>query len=607
MADKVINNKVILSNIVEGEALRNVQLIALEKINNVVSNTAGPYGSYSMIMHSDQLTEYSKDGHKVLKSIKFHKPLEAAVHDELLGITEHVIKTVGDGTTTAVQMSYLIFKKLIEKTEEWKDKYGFSSYQIISTFQEVADKICSTIKTQGREIEAKDIYDICMISTNGNIAVASDIAAIYEQFGFDAFIQIGTSNTQNSITKSYDGIILSKGYASPSFINTPSNECVIYNPSIYYFPDPVDTPELIQLMMHIFTKNIYEPYTANKAEDYKPTVIICPSISRDAESALNDIDTIFYQYNQHNHIEDKPPFCIITGINSAVDNIGDIVTLCGCPSIKKYINPDIQLKDVEEGLAPTMENVTTFCGAADVITISAENATIINPKEMFDKESGIQEDGQYKYSGTYNSLIEFLKTQIDKLSEDKNNINELGKLKRRYHSLTANFVEYNVGGISAADRESTRDLVEDAILNCRSAVISGVGYGACIEGIIAATNVLAEAEDVVDKNTDTKNESIAVLGRDIVQIILDAYRTITTNLYKSAMHSTDIDDLIDESIKLHKAFNLRSKSFDGEQVLCSIDTDIVILASIARIITIMYSANQAFLVDPMQNAYLDLK
>ena len=104
-------NNTNLSNLVDNKALKKVQLQTLERINSIISKTAGPYGSYTMIMHQDQLTEYSKDGHKVLKNIKFFKPLEAAVHDELLGITEHVVKKVGDGTTTAVQLSYYIYKE----------------------------------------------------------------------------------------------------------------------------------------------------------------------------------------------------------------------------------------------------------------------------------------------------------------------------------------------------------------------------------------------------------------------------------------------------------------------------------------------------------------
>ena len=272
-------NNTNLSNLVKNDALKRVQLQTLEQINSVISKTAGPFGSYTMIMHQDQLTEYSKDGHKVLRNLRFFKPLEAAVHDELLGITEHVIKKVGDGTTTAVQLSYHIYKQLCEKTDEWQ-KRGITPYQIISEFQAAVKELSDYIKNDAKELDLDDIRQICLISTNGNEMVADDIASIYKTFGKDVFIQLGTSNTESSVLKTYDGIMLNKGFSSPSFINTAENTVEIYNPRIYYFCDPVDTPEMIQLFMNIFTKNIYEPYQSGSG-NYVPTVIIMPSISQD--------------------------------------------------------------------------------------------------------------------------------------------------------------------------------------------------------------------------------------------------------------------------------------------------------------------------------------
>lgn len=581
-------NNTNLSNLVDNKALKKVQLQTLEKVNSIISKTAGPYGSYTMIMHQDQLTEYSKDGHKVLKNIKFFKPLEAAVHDELLGITEHVVKKVGDGTTTAVQLSYYIYKELCEKTEKWEDE-GVTPYQIISTFQEVVKAISDRIKSHAKPLEVGDIKQICLISTNGNEMVAEDIANIYDQFGADVYIQLGTSNTESSILKTYDGIILNKGFSSPSFINTTKNTVEIYKPRIYYFSDPVDTPELIQLFMTIFTKNIYEPYQ-NGSGAYIPTVIIMPSISQDVASSLNDIEKIFYAYDQANSKENKPPFCIITGINDRVDNIGDITTLCGCPLIKKYINPDVREEDIKKGSAPNIENVTEFYGTCDMVTIDMEKMKIVNPKYMFDENAEVDEYGNRPFSSTYKSIISFLESQIEIESQDKNNINTLTVLKRRLHSLTANFVEYLVGGVSAADRDNIKDLVEDAILNCRSAAENGVGYGAGLEGLIAST-------------ATTPDDPIEYEMSDIIS---GAYEQIMKNLYMSVMNESDAESTIEESLAVHKVYNIREKSFYANQVYTSIETDIVILEAISRIITIMYTANQALLVDPMQNAYINL-
>lgn len=581
-----------LSNLVEKKAVRRVQLEVLEKIASVISNTAGPFGSYSMIMHQNALTEYSKDGHKVLSNFRFYKPLEQAVHDELLGITEHVIKKVGDGTTTAVQLSYLVYKELCEKSEEW-EKAGIPPYEIVSTFQKIVKDLSDHIKSDySRELTLDDVRQICLISTNGNEMVAEDISNIYKQFGKDVYIKIGTSNTESSILKTYDGILLNKGYSSPSFINnSEENTCTIRDPRIYYFPDPVDTPEMMQLFVTIITNNMYEPYRKRMPENYVPTVIIAPSVSQDLTKELQDIEQIFFAYEKAGAATNKPPFCIITGINDRVDNIGDIITLCGCPQIRKYINPDQRKADIEKGIAPDMNTVCDFYGSAEQVVIDIDKCKITNPVKMFDEHAEIKEDGSREFSGVYRSLINFLESQIKIESQDKNNIKALTQLKKRLHSLTANFVEYNVGGVSAADRDNVRDLVEDAVLNCRSAAENGVGQGAGIAGYCA----------VLDTMYDKDNTLVC----DIEKIIKDAYHEMIFNLYKSGMTEAEAQDILDESVARKQAYNLREKTFDGNQVLGSIETDIAILEGISKIITIMYTTNQAFLVDPMQNGYIE--
>ena len=184
-----------------------------------------------------------------------------------------------------------------------------------------------------------------------------------------------------------------------------------------------------------------------------------------------------------------------------------------------------------------------------------------------------------------------MKSQIEIESQDKNNIELLTILKKRLHSLTANFVEYNIGGVSAADRDNVRDLVEDAVLNCRSAAINGVSQGA---GIAAKCAV----HDCIDQLDD-------LLYLDMLEVLNNAYSDMILNLYSSGMSVDRARELMESSVKKKQAYNLREKSFNTNQVLCSGETDIAILEAISKIITIMYTTNQAFLVDPMQNGYID--
>ena len=171
------------------------------------------------------------------------------------------------------------------------------------------------------------------------------------------------------------------------------------------------------------------------------------------------------------------------------------------------------------------------------------------------------------------------------------------------HSLTANFVEYYVGGVSAADRDNVRDLVEDAILNCRSALDNGIGYGAGFEGLRATQRYNDDLNNMHDLHGYSSDLN---LKKIINEIIFKSYETIIMKLYKSAgMSDEAADKLVTESLDKNRPFNIRDESFDSLQVYTSIETDPAILDAISKIITIMYTSDQALLIDPMQNAYIE--
>ena len=205
------------TNIVPKDSLRKVQLNTLEILASVLSKTAGPRGSNTQLIHSTRNNEYTKDGHNVLSEIKFYRPLENAIQTEMKEITRYIVKTVGDGTTSAVLLSNEIFKSMCEAETK------MSAYSIMKKFKEIVDEMIDRIHANKRECTLDDIYDICMIATNGNTDVAESIKSIYEQFGMEVFIDVGISNTTDHLVKSYDGLTLEVGYPTPAYINTDGN------------------------------------------------------------------------------------------------------------------------------------------------------------------------------------------------------------------------------------------------------------------------------------------------------------------------------------------------------------------------------------------------
>ena len=583
------------TNVVSGDILRQIQSRSLKQIAEFISNTFGPMGSNTKIItganRNDIATAYSKDGLKVLKHIMSSDVLEMSIIEELIEITRSVEKEVGDGTTSTVILSSFIFDYLIKI----QNHYKVTPYNLIREFKSVVSKIKESILENKREFTPDLAYDISMISTNGNEEIAEIIKKIYTDFGTDVDISLGISNTSDNQLKIYDGLLITEGFSDAAYINNPvKNTAEIPNAHIYYFKDPINTMDMIGYFESILKHNIYDPLEMKT--DLIPTVICCPQISRDLSSELKRLVSMLYAYNDADMIASKPPILIITDIVASDEVImADIADLCGCKVISKYIDPEQHQKDIEAGLAPTYENVWEFFGTADMVIADNKKTKFINPPHCKEEDP------------IYTAMVNFLKTEIQQ-NDASNNANESGTLRKRLAALKGNMVEYLVGGATIADRDANKDLIEDAIKNCKSASLYGVGYAANFEGLRAATNYYNEMRKT-DLNTIDQNElGKNILKLDICRAIICAYYDTTRILYESVSYEDNmINEAIEESLKLGHPFNISSGELnindDECKVYSSIMLDVNILDTLSKIITIMVTCNQCTLQAPNLNNY----
>ena len=572
------------SNVVSGETLRDIQSKTLNETKDFLSKTFGPMGSNTKIItgaaQQDISSVYSKDGLKVLSKLINSGPIEASIVEELIEITRHVEKEVGDGTTSTVILSALIFDRLrrIEKAE------NIPPYELMRRFDTVVDMIKEEIKSHTQEITLDHIYNIAMISTNGNERVSNDIKNIYEKFGFNVDLNVGISTDENTMIKEYDGLTITEGYSDPVYINNKEeNTSEIHNAKIYHFSDPVDNFQMVSLFEAIIDNNIYQQLNQNKAPI--PTVIVCPKISRDTSAILKKLVNQLYGFDAQDAQNAKPPILIVTNVVASDEIImDDIANLCGCKSITKYIDKELYKKDVEAGNAATVETISEFAGEAELVVADGKKTKFINPKHMINSETGEKDP-------KYTAMVNFLETEISNASDK--NANELGLLKKRLSALKANLVDYLVGGITISDRDAKKDLAEDAIKNCKSAALYGVGYAANFEGLRAAY-------DICQKDIEHK---------EIAECILASYEEASKILY-STVSTNRAEEAVENSIKNGKPFNISSgleeslsDNSSGNTVLCSIMLDINILETISKIITMMVTCNQCLLQAPQLNTY----
>lgn len=557
----------IISNVVNKNTMREIQSDTLNVLKDSLMNSFGPMGSNTIIYKDNMLTKYSKDGHTILSNIQFQDVIEKSVKADLEDITRHIVKNIGDGTTSSVILSSIIFEKL----KNIEAKGNVRPYHIIKEFKNAVNDLKEEISSCAQEFTSQTAYDITYISTNGNEEVSENIRKIYETYGKDVFVDVSISNTNESYLKTYDGMTLEIGYSDTAYINdSKKGVCNLRSPQIFSFEDPIDTPEMIQLFDAIVQQNIMNAYQGLSDRPI-PTVILAPTLSRDMSSYMSKLIEFMYRFEDETT---KPPFLLITNIHQR-EQFSDISRLCGCKPIKKYINADQQKLDIEQGLAATPETVLSFAGKADIVESDLSKTKFVNPKLMHD------ENGEL--STMFNTLVNFLESELNKAYEENEDVQFTGTLKRRINSLKANMVEYLVGGVSASDRDSLRDLVEDSVLNCRAAARHGVGYGANFEGLRAAYKFKDKGETY--------------------RIIYEAYKELVSILYSTSMSEDKVNEAVLDSLAIGKPCNLRTEEFDGK-VLCSITTDSVILDAISQIITLMFTSNQFLTPTPVHNKYL---
>lgn len=581
----------VMSNVVSEEAMRKVQSSTLKELAEILSHSFGPNGSVTCIKQDGAESRYTKDGHTILSHIHYNGIIEQSVKDDIESITRHIVKTVGDGTTSAVLLSHVIFENIMKA----KEKYDFAPLDCAKALEEVVKHITKRIMKNKEELTPDSVYDIAMISTNGDEELSTILKNVYEKFGNGVHIDVTPSLTTDFVLKEYDGMVLNTGYSDGCYItNTTKNSCEISHPELYFFEHPIDTRELGVYLDAIISSNIIGPANEGaKTGDYSkvvPTVIFAPKISQDMSSSIENLVSAM----THMPVQNRLPICIVTGYREEAE-LNDLMRLCGAKPIRKYIDPKTFEEDVKAGRAPVPETIKHWSGKCEAFTAYSDKSVFIRPSEMYN------EDGSY--SNTYNHLVSFLETEIDRAIKEGENIREVGRLKRRLYSLQSNMVELFVGGITQADRDSRKDLLEDAVLNVRSAAKNGVGLGANMSAARAFLDTECEGFIIDD------GSPIIIMHR----ALHDAYRVVTAKLFHNEIDDPNFDFESDKTAnglfahvsimaKSNKVWNIREKNWNTN-VKSSIMSDITILETVCRIVSIMAACNQFVVPTPAHNIY----
>lgn len=558
----------VINNVVPKTKIREIQRNTLAELADILVNSYGPYGSNACIKKENALTRYTKDGHTIIGSIHYNGIIEEAIKDDVESITRHIVKTVGDGTTGATILSSIIFNEIAKLEEEFP---GIKPVEITTKINRAVESIKQEILTLSHDMTLEDVYDIAMISTNGNTDISNILVDIYREFGNTVFIDVTPSNTENTVIKSYNGMTLNTGYCDTCYVtNTKNNTSEVDNPHVYFFEHPIDTREMGVYLDAILSNNIITPCNTNNIDAIVPTVIFAPTISQDVSSLMDSLVSTMAKMPVSNRL----PICIITAYHEP-DQLADLAKMCGAKMIRKYIDAKIYEEDVKNGKAPTPETIENWAGFCGKVVAHSDKTVFIHPYAMYNPDG--------TFSNLYDNMVAYFEAEIKKATENGENIRDIGKLKRRLNSLKSNMVELFVGGITQSERDAVQDLVEDAVLNLRSAAANGVGLAANMSAVVAIDNIKEDHQYCA-----------------IFDIIRKAYKQIVEILF---LNMATYEELL-EHAKNGECYNIREGKWNTN-VKSSIMSDITILDTVSKIIGMMATCNQFIVPSAGHNIYVD--
>lgn len=550
MAKMIIN-----SNKVDQDKFNKFKLHITEIVADALKGCYGPYGSHTLMNNGLDGSKYTKDGKEILDSLKVHGEIAHLILNELKAITNRVANTVGDSTTSVILLSNIILRNIIN--EEFTAPPSF----VVSAINEVCELLISEIESNAQEFNSERARDIAYIASNGDSKLADNIKSLYDKYGNNITIEPKTSFNERMI-KEINGTSLDFGMKYDFFANN-NGECILNNPRIYYFRDPIDNADMIKAVSAIITENIAIRLKNN--ETRIPTLILAPGFSRDFEQEMMHMFNAFK--NAHSVIY-REPVCLVE-YSHDLGFLKDIRNLTNGSEIGKYLTSDNKVSYEDYNY------LNERAGTCKQVIIDGAKTVF-----KFDTESE-------EYKANFNNVINDLKNSIalEKSKENPKDTN-INLYEKRIKRLECNIIEYHESSISNADRINKLTVLEDVCVSVANASRNGVGRAALFE-LLNALNKVEFSDDLQIR---------------IKEIIGESVKELITHLIDSSGYESDPESVIQESLIQGVPFNIVTQEFDSKLVT-SIMSDITILECLKDVLSKLIITNQV-LVDNTQDALI---
>jgi chaperonin GroEL len=457
----------------------------IDKVNNAVSVTMGPFGRNVLIEKEHGQVASTKDGVSVAKTVVLEDPIENMAATVIKQAAEKTVDAAGDGTTTSTVLAHSIATQALEATS-----YASTNATQVKRGIEAAVKtVVAELKKMSTPVsDDSQIRQIATLSANGDTEIGELVATAIEKVGRDGVVTVEESRTGETSLEVVEGMQFDRGYKSPYMV-TDNNTmtAVLENPLILIVDSRISTvKELLPILESVSTQN-------------KSLLIVAEDVEGEALATL---------------IVNKMRGILKVAAVKAPDFgerrtliLEDIATLTGGTVVSH-----------QKGMKLDKFNKDWF-GEARTVTVGKDTTTIVDGK------------GDTVEIG---ARITELKNQID------NSVSpyEIEKLQERLSKMIGGVAIINVGGGTEIEMKEKKDRLDDALQATKAALDEGILPGAGV-ALLHAREAISYAK--VDGDDFNKGQRVVftACSTPFAQILTNAGENYYEWLMQLKDHNED--------------------------------------------------------------------
>jgi len=454
------------SNIIDGDLVRSQISATLSYLSDHLSRTLGPYGTNTIVCNSSELKHFlSKDGYAVLKEITLVEPLPRTILDLIKRISFRLVRTVGDGSTTAVVASNEIFQAINEEYTSMTSLVPPKDF--IDIMEKIVREIITKIYESARKVENIDnLEKIAFISTNNDRKTAKFIRDVFES--------------------------LNGGESDVSALATD----IEIESNLRSTEDSVDLDTLTS-MDQKFVEIAFKLYSEKYYNERSGLIFVAKGFDQEIIS-------------QFKAIKDKFPHVPVMAVDIATtsfDSMQRFTDLCVYTDCKPYLKESGVIVNMDEVDEDMVSEMFGSCGRV----VSNDSKTI------FYKGDGDHVEIQKRISEIEEGIESNQETE-DALERDS----RVNALRLRLNMLSGRSAVIRVGGRTSQEVENRKFLIEDAVFACQSAIKFGVVCG----GSLIVPKIIHRNRNEIIENLDLGYDSEKEVASIILELISNSFTNI---------------------------------------------------------------------------------